>query len=72
MTTELIISDSRLAPFLMGLIWFNCNKVFNRFEFIFSNPRRLRGRFGYCYSCPDYILNFFYYILYFNINNNNN
>ena len=20
-------------------VWFNCNQVFNRFEFIFSNPR---------------------------------
>ena len=58
---------------LMRLIWFNCNRIFNEFGFIFLNSRRVQGGFGYCYS-PDYILKifFYYFILYFNINNNNN
>ena len=71
-----IISGSRSASLLMRRVWFNCNRVFNRFEFIFSNPRRVRDGFRYCYSCPapDYILkiNFYYFILYFNITNNDN
>ena len=63
-----VILDSRLAP---PLVWFNYNRVFNNFEFIFSNPIWVQGGFGYCYSHPDYILKIFYYyfILYFNINN---
>ena len=69
-----VILDSRLAPPLMGRVWFNCNRVFNGFRIIFSNSRRVQGGFGYCYSHPDYILKilFYYFILYFNINNNNN
>ena len=71
-------SDSRLnTPFLMGRVWFNCNQVLSRFGFIFSNPKRVRDGFGHCYSRPVplrlYFKNIFYYfILYFNINNNNN
>ena len=74
MTTKQIISGSRLALLLMGRVLFNCNRVLSRFEFIFSNPRRVWDGFRYCYSRPDYILKiiFYYFILYFNINNNNN
>ena len=69
-----VILGSRLVPSLMARMWFNCNRVFNGFGFIFSNSRRVQGGFGYCYSHPDYILKilFYYFILYFNINNNNN
>ena len=70
MTTGQIIWGSRPASLLMRRIWFNCNRVFNRFEFIFSIPRRVRDRFRYCYSHP--VIIFYYFILYFNINNNNN
>ena len=48
MITGRIISDSRPASLLMGRVWFNCNRVFNRFEFIFSNLRRVRDGFIYC------------------------
>ena len=47
MTTRRIISDSRPALLLMGRIWFNCNRIFSGFEFIFSNPRRVQGGFGF-------------------------
>ena len=69
-----VILGSHLAPSLMGRVWFNCNRVFSGFGFIFSNSRRVQGGFGYCYSHPDYILKilFYYFILYFIINNNNN
>ena len=50
MTTGMIISGSRPTSLLMGRVWFNCNRVFNGFEFIFSNPIRDRGGFRYCYS----------------------
>ena len=74
MTTGRVILGSRLVPLLMRHVWFNCNHVFYGFGFIFLNSRRIRDRFGYCYSHPNYILKIFYYyfILYFNINNNNN
>ena len=79
MTMRQIISGSRPAPFLMGRVWFNYNRVFNMFWFIFSNPIWVRDGFMYCYSHPapsylDYILKifFYYFILYFNIINNNN
>ena len=79
MTMGRIISGSRSAPPLMKQVWFNCNQVFSELGFIFSNPRLVRGGFGYCYSRPvpsrpDYILKifFYYFILYFNVNNNNN
>ena len=67
-----IISGSRPASFLMGRVWFNCNQVFSRFWFIFSNPSRVQDKFSYCYSRPDYIFKifFYYFILYFNIINN--
>ena len=35
---------------LMGQVWFNCNRVFSGFGFIFSNMRRVRNEFKYCYS----------------------
>ena len=76
MTTEQIISGSRPDPFLMGRVWFNCNRVFSGFEYIFSNQRRVRARVQVLllHPHPDYILKifFYYFILYFNINNNNN
>ena len=75
MTIWLIISGSRPTPFLMGQVWFNCNRVFSGFEFIFSNPRLVRDGFRYCYfALPRLYFKFFFYyfILYFNINNNNN
>ena len=56
MATRRIISDSRLAPLLMRSVWFNCNRVFSGFEFIFSNLRRVRGEFMYCYSRPNPII----------------
>ena len=56
MTTERIILDSLLASLLMGSVCFNYNRVFSRFEFIFSNSRRVRGGVMYCYSCPDPII----------------
>ena len=61
------------ASLLMRCVWFNCNWIFSGFEFIFSNL----DEFEYCYSCstPDRLYlknNFYYFILYFNINNNNN
>ena len=71
-----IISGSYPAPPLMGRVLFNYNRVFNGFEFIFSNPRWIRGRVPVLLfsPCPDYIfkLFFYYFISYFNINNNNN
>ena len=54
MTMRWIILGYRLTSFLMGHVWFNYNKVFNGFEFIFLNPRRVRGGFRYCYS--DHVL----------------
>ena len=61
------------TPLLMGLVWFNFNRVFNWFRFLFSNPKRFRDKFTYCYSRPNYFLKifFYYFSLYFNINNNN-
>ena len=38
MATGQILLDSRPASFLMARVQFNFNRVFNRFEFIFSNP----------------------------------
>ena len=71
-----IISVSCPASLLMGWVWFNYNRVFSGFEFIFSNLIRVQGGFSYCYSrpTPDYILKiiFYYFFLYFNIINNNN
>ena len=71
MATGWVILGSRLAPPLIGRVWFNYNQVFNRFGFIFSNQIRVQGESGYYYSHLDYILKIFYYyfILYFNINN---
>ena len=42
MTIERIISGSRPASFLMTQVWFNFNRVFNGFEFIFSNLKRVQ------------------------------
>ena len=76
MTIGLIISGSRPTPIVMGQVWFNNNRVFSGFVFIFSNPRRVRGGFRYCYSRHVSIIFskylFYYFILYCNLNNNNN
>ena len=42
MTTGRIILGSRLASLLMTQVWFNFNRGFNGFEFIFSNPRQVQ------------------------------
>ena len=42
MTTRRIISGSRPASLLIAQVWFNFNRVFNGFEFIFSNPKRVQ------------------------------
>ena len=65
MATERIILGSRLVSLLMGRVWFNCNRVFSEFEFIFSNSRRVQSGFRYCYSRSDYILKiiFYYFIV---------
>ena len=42
MTTGQIISGFRPASLLMTQVWFNFNRVFNGFEFIFSNPKRVQ------------------------------
>ena len=57
MTTEHIIS------ILMRRVLFNCNWVFNGFEFMFSNPRRVQVLL--LSSHPDYILKIFFYYFIF-------
>ena len=42
MTPKIIISGSRPTSFLMRRVWFNCNKFFSGFDFIFSNSRWAR------------------------------
>ena len=42
MATGQIILDSHPASFLMARVSFNFNPVFNKFEFIFSNPIRVQ------------------------------
>ena len=42
MATGRIISGSRPASLLMTQVWFNFNQVFNGYEFIFSNPKRVQ------------------------------
>ena len=42
MTTGRIISDTHPSLLLMVQIWFNFNRIFNGFEFIFSNPKRVQ------------------------------
>ena len=42
MTMRQIISGFRPASLLMTQVWFNFNWVFNEFEFIFSNPKRVQ------------------------------
>ena len=37
-------------------VWFDCNRVFSRFEFIFSNPIRVQDGFRYYYFCPAPII----------------
>ena len=56
MTTRQVISGSRPTSLLMRRVGFNCNKVFNRFEFIFSNPIWVQDGFRYCYSRPASII----------------
>ena len=72
-----IISGFCPAPLLMGRVWFNCNRVFSMFEFIFSIQDGFGTGSGNVTPTPPrpyYILKIFfnYFILYFNINNNNN
>ena len=42
MTKERIILGSRPASFLMAQVWFNFNQVFNGYEFIFLNLKRVQ------------------------------
>ena len=56
MTMGRIIWGSRPISLLMRRVWFNCNKVFSRFEFIFSIPRLVRDGLRYCYSHPASII----------------
>ena len=42
MTTRRIFLGSRPASLLMAQVWFNFNQVFNEYEFIFSNPKRVQ------------------------------
>ena len=56
MTMRRIISGSRLTLLSIGRIYFNCNRVFSGFGFIFLNLRRVRGGFMYCYSRPVSII----------------
>ena len=42
MATRRIILGSRLISLLMAQVYFNFNRVFNGFGFIFSNPRRVQ------------------------------
>ena len=75
MTTGRIISSSSPTPPLMRQVLFNCNRVFSGFGFIFSNLKRVWMGTGIVIPTPPrlYFKNIFYYfILYFNINNNNN
>ena len=69
---ERVILGSHLALNRTSLVY--CNRIFSGFRFIFSLPRWVQSGFRYCYSRSDYILKilFYYFILYFNINNNNN
>ena len=75
MTMGRIISGSRPTPLLMGRVWFNSNRVFSGFEFIFLKSETSSGRVQVLLLLPylNYILKifFYYFILYFNINNNN-
>ena len=42
MTTRQIISGSRPVSLLMAKVRFNFNQVFNGYEFIFLNPKRVQ------------------------------
>ena len=42
MTTGRIILGSRPVSLLMAHVWFNFNRGFNGFWFIFSNPKRVQ------------------------------
>ena len=42
MAMRRIISGSRLASLLITQVWFNFNRGFNGFGFIFSNPKRVQ------------------------------
>ena len=77
MTTGWIISGSRFAPFLMGRVWFNCEWFLSGvglFSQIRDGFETNSGIITYVPPCPDYILKifFYYFILHFNIINNNN
>ena len=75
MITKMIISSSHPIPSLMGRDEFGLTVI----EFLIGSDLFFQIRYGfeYCYSYPVlprlYFKNIFYYfILYFNINNNNN
>ena len=58
-----IILSSRPISLLMRRIWFNCNRVFNKFEFILLNSRRVHVLL--LPPHPDYILKIIiYYFIY--------
>ena len=50
MITRRIISGSHPTSLLMERVWFNCNRVFSRFEFILSNLIQVQNGFRFCYS----------------------
>ena len=50
-----IILGFHPAALLMTRVWFNYNRVFSGFKFIFSNSRLVHDRFRYCYSRPTSI-----------------
>ena len=56
MITERIILGFRPILLLIRRVWFNYNRVFNEFGFIFLNARRVRDRFRYCNSNPASII----------------
>ena len=63
MVTIRIILGFCPTPFFMGQVWFNCNRVYNEFEFIFLNPRWIWDEFRYYYL--DYICKIFLLLFYF-------
>ena len=65
MTTRRIISGSRPASLLIGRILFNYNRIFNGFEFIFSNFKTGSGIITLAPPRPDYILKIIFYYFIF-------
>ena len=67
MITEWIILGFRPISLLIRRVWFNYNRVFNEFEFIFLNARRVRDRLRYCNSNPASIIFLKYFFISFYI-----